>query len=116
MTSLQNGTAMPYKKLLAVVTMMMLTGTKAGAQDYVVTIDELKQIEVLIGQKDCGALYSFLLANPQTTSGQDALARELQAFVQEVNQGNLECFSAPAPAQQTPNQLALATSSTAQIY
>jgi len=96
--------------------MMMLTGAKAGAQDRVVSIDDLRQIEVLIGQKDCGALYSFIVANPHTISGQDALARELQLFVQDVERGNLECFSAPAPAEQTPNQLALATSSNAQIY
>lgn len=106
---------MPYKKLLAVITMMMLTGTKAGAQDYV-SVDDLKQIEILIGQKDCGALYSFLSANPHMTSGQDALARELQVFVRDVRSGGLDCFSAPVSAQQNASQLALSASSSAQIY
>jgi hypothetical protein len=106
---------MPYKKLLAVVTMMMITGTKADAQQ-VVTIDELRQIESLIGQKDCGALFSFLVANPHTTAGQDALARELRGFVQNVNSGSLECFSAPVTAQQNAGRLALSATSSGQIY
>jgi len=103
---------MPSKKLAAIVTMMMLTGAKAGAQEFV-SVDELKQIENLIGQQDCGALYSFLAANPHTTSGQDALARELQTFVRDVRSGNLECFSAPRTAQANTGRAALAAS---QIY
>jgi len=107
---------MPYKKLFAIVTMMMLTGAKAGAQERLVTIADLRQIESLIGQKDCGALYSFIVSNPHTISGQDALARELQLFARDVERGNLDCFSSPEAAQQAPSRVALAGSSSAQIY
>ncbi len=100
---------MPYKKLLTIITMMVLTGSKAGAQEFV-SVDELRQLEALITQKDCGALYSFLAANPHTISGQDALARELQVFVRDVQGGNLNCFAAPT------RQATAGAASVTQIY
>lgn len=101
---------MPYKKLLTVVTMMLMIGSKAGAQQSF-NISDLRKIESLIGQKDCGALYEFLTTKPGLVSGTDPLARELQGFVRNVESGNLDCFAAPVVERKPVTNTALTSAS-----
>jgi hypothetical protein len=81
------------KRLLAIVTMMVMTGSHAHAQAQPFSIDQLRAIEALISGKDCGALYSYLEANPRMTLGPDPLAVELRSFRQDVDMGRLDCFA-----------------------
>lgn len=84
---------MQNRRLLTIVTMMILAGGPSPAQQ-IVTIDELRIIERLIIQKDCLQLYNYLVTNPHTIQGSDPLAVELQTFVVDVRRGGLDCFSA----------------------
>ncbi len=83
---------MPNNKLLAIVTIMVMVGSNAKAQQLF-TIDELLEIESLISGKDCGALYSYLASNPKMTTGSDPLAAELRSFRVDVEAGRLDCFA-----------------------
>lgn len=83
---------MPEPRLLAVITaLLMIAGVPARA-DY--DIEQLQQIEQYILQKDCAALWQYLVANPSIMSGSDALARELKIFVAATERGQLDCFAA----------------------
>ena len=54
-------------------------------------------------QKDCAALWQYLVANPSIMSGNDALARELRTFVAATERGQLNCFAArPTPKAVVP--------------
>jgi len=64
----------------------------------VVSIDELRKIESLIVQKDCGALYAYLSSNPHIIATGDVLAKELLVFQREVELGNLDCFASQEAA------------------
>jgi hypothetical protein len=84
---------MPDKRLLAIVTVMMMVGTQGQAQQQPFSIAELRKIEALISGRDCGALYDYVASNPRLTFGRDPLAVELRSFQQEVETGRLECYS-----------------------
>lgn len=75
------------------ITAMMMIAVGAPARaDY--DIGQLQQIEQYILQKDCAALWQYLVANPGIMSGGDALARELRTFVAATERGQLDCFAA----------------------
>lgn len=86
---------MPEKKLLAIVTVLIMTGSYSAAQQAM-TMDELREIEDLITQKDLRGLYSYLESNPEMTSGSDPLAVELRGFMQDADRGRLAGFAPPS--------------------
>ncbi|MGB3179614.1 MAG: hypothetical protein WBC68_02665 [Albidovulum sp.] len=84
---------MPDPRLLALVTaLLFVAGVNASRADY--SVGQLQQIEGLILQKDCGALWRYLQENPQIMAGSDALSRELRTFADATSRGQLDCFSA----------------------
>jgi len=95
---------MPEPRLMAIITaLMMMAGTTPARAAY--DIGQLQQIEKYIVSKDCGALWQYLVANPEIMAGGDALARELRVFVTATERGQIGCFGArpePALVPQTP--------------
>ncbi len=87
---------MADKRLLAIVTVLILMGSAGNAQRSP-SIDELRTIEGLIEGGDWRALYSYVVSNPDLTSGDSALATELRSFAEDVEQGRLDQFDAPEP-------------------
>lgn len=83
---------MPEPRLLAIITALLLIAGAPARADY--DIAQLQQIESYILQKDCAALWQYLVANPGIMAGNDALARELQIFVAATERGQLDCFAA----------------------
>lgn len=89
---------MANNRLLAVVTVLLLVGSTGDAQDNV-TLQELQAIESLIAGKDWRALYTYVVANPKLTAGNDPLAVELRSFVDDAKRGLLNTFNAaPSPS------------------
>ncbi len=84
---------MASKNLLAIVTMLVLLGSSAHAQQEL-SMQELLTIEKLVEGGDWRALYTYVRANPKFTSGTGALAAELRSFVTEVERGQLNRFDA----------------------
>ena len=83
----------PDRKLVAVVTAMMLVAPPARSQDQY-SLSELLTLDGLIGAQDCGGLWSHLQGNPALMAGNDPLARELRTFAESVQRGALNCFAA----------------------
>lgn len=71
--------------------MLILMGSSAQAQDNV-SIQELQAIESLIAGKDWRALYTYVVANPKFTTGNDPLAVELRSFVDDTKRGLLNTY------------------------
>lgn len=84
---------MASKNLLAIVTVLVLMGSSAHAQQEL-SMQELRTIEKLVESGDWRALYTYVRANPSFTSGTGALAVELRSFVTEVERGQLNRFDA----------------------
>lgn len=84
---------MSERRLLAVITAMLLVGSPAQSQQAA-SLEDLYELEELIVGKDCLALFSFVLARPYLLEGEDVLATELGLFVDDVQQGNVNCFGA----------------------
>lgn len=77
---------MPNPKLIAILTaFLMCAGAGVGQAAY--TLDQLRQIETFLIQRDYGALWLFLSENPEILEGDDALARELRVFTQAISRG-----------------------------
>lgn len=81
---------MPDKRLVAIVTGLMLIvgGLSAGAQEP--SLDQLRTIDALLSRNDSEGLLAFLLANPALLSGEDELAAELRKFVADASGGRLK--------------------------
>jgi hypothetical protein len=79
------------KNLFAIVTMLILMGGSAHAQQEL-TMQELLTMEKLIESGDWRALYTYVRMNPNLTAGTGALAVELRSFVSEVERGQLNRF------------------------
>lgn len=90
---------MANQNLLAIVTILILTGTSGAAQQEP-SLDDLLTIEKLIDSGDWLGLYSYVSAKPGLTTGQGPLAVELRDFVDEVKRGQLTTFNA---VEGTPN-------------
>ncbi|MEM6890298.1 MAG: hypothetical protein AAF636_19510 [Pseudomonadota bacterium] len=94
---------MANNRMLAIVTILLLSANSGQAQQEP-SLDDLVTIDKLINEGDWQALYAFVEDNPQLTQGESALAVELNKFVNEVEQGPLNQFDAPAdpaPASET---------------
>lgn len=105
---------MADKKLLAIVTVLILVGSSGAAQQNA-SINDLLEIERLIEGGDWRALYSFLLENPQLTAGNSPLAMELQSFSEDVKSGRLDTFYVSSNEQVSRNQTSVSVSD-ASIY
>ncbi|MEE4186881.1 MAG: hypothetical protein V2I76_00350 [Roseobacter sp.] len=94
---------MADKKLLAIVTVLILIGSSGAAQQEA-SISDLQQIEKLIEVGDWRALYSYLVSNPQLTVGTSPLALELRAFSEDVESGRIDTFNVASTEQVSRNQ------------
>lgn len=104
---------MANKRLLAIVTMMILVGSTGGSRSEP-TLQDLFTIDKLIEEGDWRALYSFVDANPRLTDGDSPLAAELQSFKDDVESGQLNVFDAtPSPVQEN---VATGSVANARIY
>lgn len=90
---------MANKKLMAIVTMMVLLGADASAQSDP-TLEDLLTIDKLIQDGDWRALYTYVEANPRLTAGSSPLAQELQSFKDDIERGQLNTFDAGPSAPQ----------------
>lgn len=97
---------MANNKLLAIVTVLSLMATHGSAQQQDPSVEELLTIEKLLSDREWRALFVYLEANPQLTTGQSALAVELRAFVDDAKRGQLFGFDAPASASAPRNSFA----------
>ncbi|MFK7882453.1 hypothetical protein [Roseobacter sp.] len=84
---------MANNNLIAIVTILILTGSSGSAQQEP-SIDELLTIEKLIEGQNWRALYTYVEANPQLKSGSSPLASELRSFVDDAKRGLLNRFDA----------------------
>lgn len=84
---------MPNNRMLAVLTALILTGGAPPASGAA-SLEQLLQIERLVLSNDCGALYSYLTANPSVLTGDDALSTEFRNFVSRVDRGLISCLGA----------------------
>jgi len=84
---------MPNQRLIAIVTVLLMIG---GANKLLAayTLDQLKEIERLVMQKDSLALGAYLSENIEVTEGDDPLSVELRKFLQCTRDGELNCFDA----------------------
>lgn len=105
---------MADRKLLAIVTVLILVGSSGSAQQDA-SINDLLEIERLIEDGDWRALYSFLLENPQLTVGNSPLAMQLQSFSADVESGRLDRFNVSANQQVSRDQTSVSVSD-ATIY
>ena len=77
---------------MAIITaLMLMAGNTPARAAY--DINQLQQIEKYIVNKDCGALWQYLVSNPGIMTGSDALARELRVFVSATERGQIGCFA-----------------------
>jgi hypothetical protein len=91
------GSAMAEPRLMAIVTaLFLMAGTLPARAAY--DIDQLRQIEQFLLQKDYGSLLLYLEVNPAIMSGTDALATELRVFVATMARRQLDFFAARLPA------------------
>ena len=96
---------MAEKRLLAIVTVLLLMGTSGNAQQGP-SINDLRTIERLIEGGDWRALYTYIDANPRLTAGNSALAVELRSFAEDAERGRLNQFDAPQSSRADPRSAA----------
>lgn len=82
---------------MAIMTALMFAsgGYSAFGQT---SVDQLQQLERLLIQNDCDALYGFLSDNSEILTGTDPLAAALRDFVVQVELGLTDCLAAPPSA------------------
>ena len=97
---------MPNQKLIAILTMLVMTGSGSAVRSEL-SFGDLQAVEGLIQGGDCSALWEHLRVNPHLRRGDDPIAAELQDFFNSTRQGDLDCFSGRgalfAPATQSDN-------------
>lgn len=97
---------MPNQRLIAILTMLVMTGSGNAARSEL-SLDDLQAVEGLIQGGDCSALWEHLRVNPQLRRGDDPVAAELSDFFNSTRLGNLDCYSGRgalfAPATQSEN-------------
>ncbi|MGL4310940.1 MAG: hypothetical protein ACRCSU_10670 [Paracoccaceae bacterium] len=83
---------MPNQRLLAILTMLIMTGTTGSARSEL-SVGDLQSIEGLIQGQDCTALWEHLRVTPRLRRGNDPIAVELRKFYNSTRRGDLNCFS-----------------------
>lgn len=84
---------MANPRLLAIVTILVMTGTSGASQEEP-SLNDLLTIEKLIDSGDWRGLYTYVAAKPNLVAGEGPLAVELRGFVDEVKRGQLTSFNA----------------------
>lgn len=79
---------MANRRILAIVTALVMLGSSASAQQTA-SIAELRQIEFLVSNEKWAELYNLVLANPRLTQGDDPLSLELRNFLRQVSLGRI---------------------------
>ncbi|SNT12217.1 hypothetical protein [Tropicimonas sediminicola] len=85
---------MPEKKLVAVVTALMMSAAAFGARADV-TFEQLETIDRLLTQNNTRALWAYLQEYPELLAGEDELSLELRKFCTDVTLGRLRCHYVP---------------------
>lgn len=93
---------MPNPKLLGIVTALLIISRVTGA-NAAFTQAQLVDVGRLIESRDCGALLSYLVENPELLVGDDSLAISLRKFTQDVDGGLIPCLSV-TPGTALPQQ------------
>ncbi|SFC23691.1 hypothetical protein [Tropicimonas isoalkanivorans] len=85
---------MPDKRLVAVVTALMMSALAPGA-DAEATLEQLETIDRLLSANDTRALWAYMQQYPELLSGEDELSLELRKFCNDVTLGRLSCHYVP---------------------
>ena len=85
---------MPQKRLVAVVTALMLSAAALGARGAV-TFEQLETIDRLLTSNDTRSLWAYLQEYPELLAGEDELSQELRKFCTDVTLGRLRCDYVP---------------------
>lgn len=101
---------MPDRRLVAIVTGLMLVMGSLGGRAAEPTLEQLRSIDTLLSRNDTTGLWAFLQQHPELLTGDDALAVELRRFCTDVTVGRLSChYETPladtAAATDTPDGL-----------
>lgn len=84
---------MPSSRLVAIVTALVLIGGAPGAHAEF-TLEQLLAIEEYIQSRNTVGLLGYLKSNPNLLEGEDPLAVELQAFVDDMEDDLINNLSA----------------------
>lgn len=88
-------TKMPDKRLVAVVTaLMMSTGALSARAEA--TLEQLQTIDRLLSANDSRALWFYMQRHPELLAGDDELALELRKFCNDITLGRLSCHYVPS--------------------
>nr|MDJ1018324.1 hypothetical protein [Paracoccaceae bacterium] len=68
-------------------------------------LKQLRDIEDLINDRNCGGLRWYLKQNPAILEGGDALAQELRQFAEGVDSGLIDCIAGIEPAKTDGSEL-----------
>ncbi|TMV04212.1 hypothetical protein FGK63_18160 [Ruegeria sediminis] len=79
---------MPDKRLVAVVTALLLMMTSHGARADA-SLEQLLIIDQLLTKNDTKSLWTYIHENPELLRGDDELARELRNFYDTAAVGRL---------------------------
>jgi hypothetical protein len=77
--------------LIAVVTALLMIAPAGRAA--AATLDQLVTIDNMIAQRDWGALWSYVNANPSLLVGNDPLAVELRRFILSMNTETMDAYA-----------------------
>lgn len=87
---------MPNRRLVAIVTGLMLVFGGVLPGTAAPTLEQLQTIDGLLSRKDTRGLWAYLQQNPQLLTGDDELAMELRKFCTDVTLGRLSCHYVPS--------------------
>lgn len=84
---------MPAPRLITIVTALILMSGRIAQAEY--SLEQLQQIERYIMMKDKASLWLLLRNNPDLMIGDDPLAQELRAFMEDSMRQGLNWYDAP---------------------
>ncbi|MBY0397596.1 MAG: hypothetical protein K2X91_14165 [Thermoleophilia bacterium] len=79
-------------RLVALVAALLIVVPAARAA--AASLEQLIAIDQMLSNRDWGALWAYLVANPALTQGDDPLSSELRAFMSAMNLGTMDEFAA----------------------
>ncbi|MFZ5708252.1 MAG: hypothetical protein ACOY4T_01005 [Pseudomonadota bacterium] len=79
-------------RLVALVAALLIVVPAARAA--AASLEQLIAIDQMLSNRDWGALWTYLVANPALTQGDDPLSSELRAFMSAMNLGTMGEFAA----------------------
>jgi len=105
------GGVMPDRRLVAIVTGLMLIVGGLAARAAEPTLEQLRVIDTLLSRNDTQGLLDFLKGNPALLAGEDELSAELRNFAKVAAGGRLRMDYVPAPTYARPPQVTSAATS-----